>query len=89
MAPPPVNRAREGEAAPQHASHWLENPAATSEQECNAVGPFTLHHALPSRAAPPTQGQEVQHASPWPSGSQLQPGYKNVSIFFYLTYRNI
>jgi hypothetical protein len=81
IAPPPVKRAREGGAAPQHATHWLENPAATSVQECKAVSPFTFHHALPSRAVPPTLGQEVQHASPGPSGTQLQPGYKNLSIF--------
>ena len=45
--------------------------------------------AGPSRAASPTQGQEVQHASPGPSGTQIQPEFANVSIFSYLSYRNI
>ena len=62
--------------------------AAQSTKERNAASPSALHHALPgpSRAAPPTQGQEValQHAMPGPSGTQVQSEYKNVSISTWL-----
>jgi hypothetical protein len=62
--------------------------AAQSAPEHNVAGPSALHHALPgpSRAAPPTQGQEValQHAMPGPSGTQVQSEYKNVSISTWL-----
>ena len=62
------------------------NIAVQSAQEHSDAAPSTFNHALPgpSRAAPPTQGQEValQHALPGPSGIQILPSdFANVSIF--------
>ena len=52
------------------AAHMMASPSAPTPQTRDI-------------AAPPTQGQEValQHAMPGPLGTQLHPGYKNVSIF--------
>jgi hypothetical protein len=71
-------------------SKWADtfNATAQSAQEINDVGPSAHHHVLPGplRAAPPTQGPPMlQHASPGPSGTQVQPGFANMSIFSYLS----
>ena len=94
--PPLSKKARVNNAGPAKATvrqygSWPKPPkqVQSSVQECNAAGPSTIHHTVPgpSRAAPLMQGQEValQHALPGPSDVQVQPGYKNVSIFSYLS----
>ena len=60
------------------ASYNMVNPAGSSMQDREIAGPVAQEH---SDAAPST----LQHSLPGPSGAQVQPGYKPVSIFSYLS----
>jgi hypothetical protein len=60
-------------------------PVQVAAQPAQEINDIACTSALlgPLIAAPSTLGQEVthQHALPGPSGTQVQPGYANVSIF--------
>ena len=60
-------------------------PVQVAVQPAQEINDIACTYALlgPLIAAPSTLGQEVtlQHALPGPSGTQVQPGYANVSIF--------
>ena len=63
------------------ASYNMENPAGSSMQDREIADPVAQEH---SDAVPYT----LQRSLPGPSGTQVQPRYKNVSIFTS-SYRNI
>ena len=84
---PPAKKARDGKTAPSVPApmqpgfklkrEWTAtNPAEVQDREI--AGPVAQEH---SDAAPST----LQHSLPGPSGAQVQPGYKPVSIFSYLS----
>ena len=83
--PPPPKKAKVDEAAtiqsgrkPKRewmASYNMENPADSSMQDREIADPVAQEH---SDAVPST----LQRSLPGPSGTQVQPRYKNVSVFF-------
>ena len=69
----------------------IAGPSTSRKFKSEWAASYMMASPAPGKvAASPTQGPPmVQHASPGPSGIQIQPEFANVSIFSYLSYRNI